>query len=58
MKKGDFNMANDEGMLIKMIRESADPEKVSRYMISLFLDYLHIHGPSQDISCADPSESA
>jgi hypothetical protein len=58
MKKGDFNMTDDEGMLIKMIRESADPEKVSRYMISLFSDYLHIHGPSQDISCADPSESA
>ena len=51
-------MVDDEGKLIKMIRESADPEKVSRYMISLFLDYLHIHGPSQDISCADPSESA
>lgn len=58
MKKGEITMVDDEGKLIKMIRESADPEKVSRYMISLFLDYLHIHGPSQDISCADPSESA
>jgi hypothetical protein len=51
-------MAGDEGKLIEMIRGSADPEKVTRYMLSLFSDYLRIHDPFQDISCADPLESA
>jgi hypothetical protein len=51
-------MAGDEGKLIEMIRESVDPEKVAGYMLSLFSDYLRIHAPSQDISCAGPLESA
>lgn len=51
-------MTDDEGKLIKMIRESADPEKVSRYMLNLFSDFLRISLPSQETASADPQECA
>jgi hypothetical protein len=44
--------------LINMIRENDNPEKVAGYMLSLFLDYLRKHGPSQEKPSADPLVSA
>ena len=51
-------MSENEMEFIKLIRENDNPEKVACYMLSLFLDYLHTHGPSQEKTVADPLESA
>ena len=51
-------MTENERELIKLLRENDNPEKVASYMLSLFLDYLHKHAPSQGIPSADPPESA
>ena len=51
-------MSKNEMELLKLIRESDEPEKVSSYMLSLFLDYLRTHGPSQEKFVADPLVSS
>jgi hypothetical protein len=51
-------MTENERELIKLIRESDDPDKVAEYMLNLFLDYLRTHGPSQEKHVAAPLESA
>ncbi len=51
-------MCENEKALINLIRESEAPEKVAEYMLSLFLDYLRTHAPSQEIPSADLSVSA
>ena len=51
-------MSKNETDLINLIRDSADPELVAQYMLNLFLDYLHTHGPSQEKPSAAPLESA
>ena len=47
-------MTNNELELINIIRESDNPEKVANYMLSLFLDYLHTHGPYQETLVVAP----
>ena len=44
--------------LINLVRDSEQPELVAEYMLNLFLDYLHTHGPSQETLSAAPLESA
>ena len=56
--KGALGMTNNEKELIRIIRDSADPEKVANYMLNLFLDYLRTHDPSQEKPAAVLSESA
>lgn len=51
-------LCENENALIKLLRENDNPEKVAQYMLSLFLDYLHTHGPSQEKHAADPLVSA
>ena len=51
-------MTSDERELITLINESVDPEKVRDYMLSLFLDYLHTHAPSQETPVVAPRVSA
>ena len=51
-------MTANEKDLVKMIRESDDPEKVASYMFSLFLDYLRTHAPSQEKPSVDLREFA
>lgn len=51
-------MNNNEMELIRLLRENDNPEKMAAYMLSLFLDYLHTHGPSQEKLAVDPLESA
>lgn len=51
-------MTEQEKELLQIIHESADPEAVAAYMLNLFLDYLHTHGPSQEKLVAAPLESA
>ena len=51
-------MSNTDREIFKMIHESPAPEKVAAYMISLCLDYLHMHGPSQQTLSSVPLESA
>ena len=51
-------MTNNEEELIALIRENDNPEKIAGYMLSLFLDYLRTHGPSQETHVADPLVSA
>lgn len=51
-------LSENETALIGLIRENDKPEKIANYMISLFLDYLRTHGPSQEKSFADPQVSA
>ena len=51
-------LSENETELIELIRENDKPEKVAGYMLSLFLDYLRTHGPSQEIPSADPLVSA
>ena len=51
-------MNKNEIDLINLVRDSADPELVANYMLNLFLDYLHTHGPSQETPVAAPLESA
>lgn len=48
----------NEDELLKLIRENDNPEKVAGYMLSLFLDYLHTHGPCQEKHAVDPLVSA
>lgn len=50
-------MTDNETKMIKIIRESSDPEKVAAYMLNLCLDYLRTHVPSQGTPVADPRES-
>lgn len=51
-------MDNNEIELLSIIKESADPAKVAEYMLSLFLDYLRTHAPSQEIPSVVPPVSA
>ena len=51
-------MTENERELIKILRENDNPEKVASYMLSLFLDYLHTHVPSQETPFADLQEFA
>ena len=46
-------MTKNEENLLRLLRENDNPEKVASYMFSLFLDYLHTHGPSQEKPAAD-----
>ena len=56
--KGVGFVSENEIELIKLLRENDNPEKVAGYMLSLFLDYLRTHGPSQETPVAVPPESA
>ena len=58
IKGGLAIMNENEIMLISILRENDNPEKVAAYMLSLFLDYLRTHGPSQEKPSADPLVSA
>jgi hypothetical protein len=51
-------MTKNEMELIELLHENDNPEKVAEYMLNLFLDYLHTHGPSQEKLSVDPLESA
>ena len=51
-------MSENEIELLRIINESVNPEKVAQYMLSLFLDYLQTHGPSQEKPAVDPLVSA
>lgn len=51
-------MSKNEIELLSIINNSSDPQKVGEYALSLFLDYLHTHGSSQDNFSAVPQESA
>lgn len=51
-------MSKNEIELIDLVRDSESPELVAQYMLNLFLDYLHTHGPSQERPVAAPLESA
>ena len=51
-------MTEQEKELLKIIHESENPKMVADYMLNLFLDYLHKHGPSQEKTDAAPLESA
>lgn len=51
-------MTENEIKLINLLRDSDSPEKVAEYMLSLFLDYLHTHSPSQEKPSADLRELA
>jgi hypothetical protein len=51
-------MNENELELINLLHENDNPEMVAEYMLSLFLDYLHKHGPSQEMPVAAPLESA
>lgn len=51
-------MTENERELIQILRENDNPEKVAGYMLSLFLDYLHKHDPSQEKPSADLRELA
>ena len=51
-------MTENERELINLLRESDDPERVATYMLSLFLDYLHKHAPSQEIPSVVQQEFA
>lgn len=51
-------MSKTDQEIFAMILESSDPEKVAKYMLSLCLDYLRIHGPSQETASFAPLESA
>ena len=55
--KGSNFVSSNELELIRIVRESADPEKVTQYMLSLFLEYLQTHAPSQGTPFAAPQES-
>ena len=55
--KGVTTMTSDERELITLIHESVDPEKVRNYMLSLFLDYLRTHAPSQETPVVAPRVS-
>ena len=57
-RKGSSVVSKNETDLINLIRDSANPELVAQYMLNLFLDYLHTHGPSQEKPSAAPLESA
>jgi hypothetical protein len=54
MGRGFEIMTKNEEELIALIRENDKPEMVASYMLSLFLDYLRTHGPSQEKLAADP----
>ena len=51
-------MNENELELIKLLHENDNPKMVAEYMLSLFLDYLRTHGPSQETPVAAPLESA
>ena len=57
-ERGFLGMTDNEKELINLIRDSSDPEKVASYMLSLFLDYLRTHAPSQEKPSVDLQESA
>lgn len=51
-------MSKTDQEIFALIRESSDPEKVAAYIISLCLDYLQTHDPSQETVSFAPPESA
>lgn len=51
-------MTENEKELINIIRDSDNPEKVAEYMLTLFLDYLRTHAPSQETPSVGLQESA
>lgn len=51
-------LSENEIEMFRVIYENDNPKKVAQYMVSLFLDYLHTRGPSQETPVADPQESA
>ena len=51
-------MTKNEEMLLGIIRESEQPEKVAAYMLNLFLDFLRTQSPSQETPSADLPVSA
>jgi hypothetical protein len=51
-------MSKTDQEIFALIRESSDPKKVAQHMISLCLDYLRTHGPSQETASFAPQESA
>ena len=51
-------MSENEKELIKLVRESVDPERVAQYMFNLFVDYLRTHAPSQETLSVVARESA
>ncbi len=57
-ERGIRIMSQNELELINLLHENDNPEMVADYMLSLFLDYLHKHGPSQEMPVAAPLESA
>jgi hypothetical protein len=56
--KGVLVVNENERELIKIIRESENPELVAQYMLNLFLDYLQTHAPSPRTPSAGVPESA
>ena len=46
-------MNENEKELIRIIRESEDPQLVAIYFFTLFADYLQKHGPSPENAAAD-----
>ena len=51
-------MTENEESLINLIRDSDCPDKVATYMLTLFLDYLRTHAPSQETPSVGLQESA
>ena len=51
-------LSENETALIGLLRENDNPEKVAAYMLSLFLDYLRTHAPSQENTAVDLQELA
>ena len=51
-------MSENELELVNLLHENDNPDMVAEYMLSLFLDYLHKHGPFQETPVAAPLESA
>ncbi len=51
-------MNENETTLINIIRNSADPEKVTAFFLNLFLNYLHTPDQSQENVSAALQESA
>lgn len=51
-------MSNTDQEIFQLIRNSPDPKKTAEFFISLCLDYLKTHGPSQETVSSAPPESA
>ena len=51
-------MSKTDQEIFALIKNSPNPEKVAEYMISLCLDYLRTHGPSQETASFAHQEPA